>query len=81
MPVIQQPIPTLPPPPEVTPDDLKTLAMGTARRDVLKLGAPAARITMFDDGHLVEIYRYQMRETTFGVVRLSDGSVSSVELR
>jgi hypothetical protein len=81
MPVIQQPIPTLPPPPEVTPDDLKTLAMGTARRDVLKLGTPAARITMFDDGHLVEIYRYQTRETTFGVVRLSDGSVSSVELR
>src|SRR5580704_4890727 len=71
LPVIQQPIPTLPPPPEVTPDDLKTLAAGTARRDVLKLGAPASRITMFDDGHLVEIYRYQTRETTFGVVRLS----------
>lgn len=81
LPVIQQPIPTLPPPPEVTPDDLKTLAAGTARRDVLKLGAPASRITMFDDGHLVEIFRYQTRETTFGVVRLSDGSVASVEVR
>lgn len=80
-PVIVQRIPVLPPPPRVTPDDLKALANGTARRDVLKLGAPASRITMYDDGHLVEIYRYQSRDTTLGVVRLSDGSVSSVEVR
>jgi len=36
---------------------------------------------MFDNGHLVEIFKYQTRESTFGVVRLSDGSVSSVEVR
>ena len=65
----------------VTPEDLKTLASGTARAEVLKLGAPSSRITMFDDGHLVEIYRYQAHDTTFGVVRLSDGSVSSVQVR
>jgi hypothetical protein len=76
-----QPIPVLPPPPQVTSDDLKALASGTARKDVLKLGAPASRITMYDDGHLVEIYRYQSRDTTLGVVRLSDGSVSSVQVR
>jgi len=29
----------------------------------------------------VEIFRYQARDTTFGVVRLSDGSVSKVEVR
>jgi len=45
------------------------------------MGAPASRITMYDEGHLVEIYRYQSRDTTFGVVRLSDGSVSSVQVR
>jgi hypothetical protein len=38
-------------------------------------------VTMFDDGHLVEIYRYQDRDVTLGVVRLSDGSVSSVQVR
>ena len=65
-----------PPPPQATQDDLKDLEDGTARADVLKLGAPAARITMYEDGHLVEIYRYQSRDTTLGVVRLSDGSVS-----
>ncbi len=70
-----------PPPPQATRDDLQALEGGTARADVLKLGAPAARITMYDDGHLVEIYRYQSRDTTLGVVRLSDGSVSSVQVR
>ncbi len=75
------PILVLPPPPQATPADLKTLASGSSREEVLKLGMPSSRITMFDDGHLVEIFRYQTRETTFGVVRLSDGSVSSVEVR
>jgi hypothetical protein len=76
-----QPIPVLPPPPQMSSDDLKTLANGTARKDLLKMGAPASRITMYDDGHLIEIYRYQSRDTTLGVVRLSDGSVSSVQVR
>jgi hypothetical protein len=76
-----QPIPVLPPPPQMSSDDLKTLATGTARKDLLKMGAPASRITMYDDGHLVEIYRYQSRDTTLGVVHLSDGSVSSVQVR
>ncbi len=80
-PIAVAPVIVLPPPPQATPEDLKTIASGTPRADVLKLGAPASRITMFDDGHLVEIYRYQTRETTFGVVRLSDGSVSSVQVR
>jgi hypothetical protein len=80
-PTVVQPVVVSPPPPVATPDDLKALADGTPRADVLKLGAPASRITMFDDGHLVEIYRYQTRESTFGVVRLSDGSVSSVQVR
>lgn len=75
------PVPALPPPPRMTSEDLKTLAGGTSRAEVLKLGTPASRVTMFDDGHLVEIYRYQDRDITLGVVRLSDGSVSSVQVR
>ena len=74
-------LPAPPPPPHATAEELKTLSNGTSRAEVLKLGAPASRITMIDDGHLVEIYRYQARDTTFGVVRLSDGSVSSVQVR
>ena len=77
---IRQTLAPLPPPPVATSDDLRTLAGGTARADVLKLGAPASRITMFDDGHLVEIYKYQTHDTSIGEVRLSDGSVSSVQV-
>ena len=80
-PAVLTPVLVLPPPPHATPEDLRAVAGGTPRADVLKLGPPSSRITMFDDGHLVEIYRYQSRETTFGVVRLSDGSVSSVQVR
>ncbi len=80
--VLLTPVLALPPPPQATPEDLKTLASGTSRKEVLKFGAPSSRITMVgDDGHLVEIFRYQTRETTFGIVRLSDGSVSSVQVR
>ncbi len=75
-------IPPPPPAPEVTAENLRDIAPGAAREDVLKLGIPAARITMFgDDGHLLEIYSYRTKNTTFGVVRLSDGAVSKVELR
>ena len=79
---LRQPMVVLPPPPppQVTPDDLKSLASGTGRTDVLKMGAPAARISMYDDGHLVEIYRYQSHDRTIGVVKLSDGTVSSVQV-
>ena len=70
-----------PPPPPVTMEDLSTLSQGQSREEVLKLGQPAARITMDDDGHLLEIYRYMSNDTTFGVVRLVDGAVSSIDLR
>jgi hypothetical protein len=79
VPEVSQPAP--PPPPEVTAEDLKKVTAGMHREEVLQLGQPASRITMFDDGHLVEIYRYMAKDTTFGVVRLSDGSVSTVEVR
>jgi hypothetical protein len=75
-------IPPPPPPPEVTAENLKAIVPGTTREDVLKLGAPSSRMTMFgDEGHLVEIYSYVSKGATFGVIRLSDGSVSKIELR
>jgi hypothetical protein len=51
------------------------------REDVLRLGPPASRITMFDDGHVVEVYRYQTGDNSLGVVRLTDGAVSSTQVR
>lgn len=77
------PAPPPPPPaPEITVDALKSIAPGEERDQVLKLGIPSTRITMFgDDGHLLEIYSYVTKNALLGIVRLSDGEVSKVELR
>jgi len=78
--ILPPPPPPAPPPPEATSAELKQVTPGTSREDVLKLGAPAARIMMFDEGHLLEIYRYQSRDSVLGVVRLTDGAVSTVQV-
>ena len=78
---VPPPAPPPPPPPVVTTEDLKKVTTGMEREALLKLGQPAARITMFDDGHLVEIYRYMKRDTSLGFVTLSDGAVASVVVR
>jgi hypothetical protein len=78
---VAPPPPPPPPPPEVTIEDLQKVSNGMNRDDVLKMGPPASRISMFDDGHLVEIYRYRTGETTLGVLRLTDGAVSNIQLR
>jgi len=75
------PPPPPPPPPAVTSADLKTVTSGMSRAAVLKMGEPAARISMVENGHLLEIYRYQRHDTTLGEVRLTDGSVSNVAVR
>ncbi len=73
--LVPAPVP-VPPPPPITSEDLQKIIPGTHREDVLKLGAYASRISMVDDGHLTETFRYAA-----GVVRVSDGVVASVELR
>ncbi|HEV8145497.1 MAG TPA: hypothetical protein VGP79_03915 [Bryobacteraceae bacterium] len=80
-PVVVAQVPPPPPLPEVKLDDLKKITAGTKREEVLKLGPPASRVTMFDDGHLLEIYRYMAGDMTLGVVRLVDGSVASLLIR
>jgi hypothetical protein len=71
------PPPPPPPPPAVTSDDLRKVSSGMSRESLLKLGAPASRITMDEDGHLLEIFSY----SSLGRVKLTDGAVSSIEIR
>ena len=81
---VAMPAPVLPPPPPPPPvatvADLRGIAVGTDRSDVLKLGVPAARIMMYEDGHLVEIFRYMSADSDIGVVRLADGAVASIQV-
>lgn len=71
--------PVLPPPPVMSPEDLRSVPLGTTRADVLRYGAPSAKITTFEDGHLVEFYSYYQNGQKFGGLKLTDGVVSSVQ--
>jgi hypothetical protein len=72
-------VPVLPPPPEMSPEKLKTVAAGMSRADLLRLGAPASKIVMDENGHLLEIYSYRQNGDKIGGVRLHDGAVASIE--
>lgn len=79
-PVAQAAAPAAPARPEVTADDLKKVAAGMRREDLLKIGEPAGRMTLDEDGHLIEIYQYSAKGAQIGTVRMTDGVVSSVKL-
>jgi hypothetical protein len=69
------------PPAAMSREALLAVAPGMSRQDLLRLGAPSSRISMYQDGRLVEVYRYMEHNTTIGVVRLSDGAVARVEVQ
>ena len=71
--------PVLPPPAVMSPEDLRTVSLGATRADVLRLGPPSSKITMFEDGHVVEQYSYHQNGQKFGGIKLTDGVVSSVQ--
>lgn len=72
--------PPAPAPKEAAADDLKKVAAGTSREDLLKLGSPAGRITTDEDGHLIEIFQYSSNGVSLGSIHLTDGTVSSVQI-
>ena len=65
--------------PPVTADQLQAVASGASRSEVVgRLGVPSGRITMDDNGHLVEILQYSSHGVRVGSVRCNDGRVESV---
>jgi hypothetical protein len=71
----------IPPPPTMTPEAFRKIAAGMTRRDVLGLGEPSLRISMFEDGHLVEMFSYRASGERFGRLRLEDGTVVTAEAK
>lgn len=67
-------------PPIPTSVDFAVIHNGMERDSVLALGHPSARITMYEDGHILEIYQYRGSQAS-GTVRLRDGAVWAVEAR
>jgi hypothetical protein len=76
------PAPLVSPAPQPAADvDLAAIRLGMPRDAVLKLGTPSARISLSQDGHLVEIFRFHNTELASGAVRLVDGAVAAIEAR
>jgi hypothetical protein len=66
-----------PPPP--SPEDFAKVKEGASRADVLAaLGTPSSRITIPDDGHLIEIFSYSDGRRRVGSVRIDNGAVVTV---
>ncbi|MBL8212308.1 MAG: hypothetical protein JNK87_16455 [Bryobacterales bacterium] len=75
-----QPAPTpLPAPvPQPTAGDLQSLNTGATRDQLAdRMGKPTAKITMAEDGKLVEVYTYR----NAGTVRVVDGTVADIRLK
>lgn len=71
-----------PPRKEPTREQLASVKIGATASEVLKaLGPPESRVTIPDDGHLLEICQYWAKGKQLGTVRLDNGQVITVETR
>lgn len=79
-PVTWWPVPAQPLRPEPTVADLGTIEAGNSRQEVVaRLGAPAARVIIPDQG-LREVYLFNSHGTHLGKVTLTNGEVESVRV-
>lgn len=73
--------PAIPERPPVTRDQLASLQPGeSAQNTIAALGRPSARISIPEEGRLLEIYQYSANGHVIGAVRLSGGVVSGVRI-
>ena len=72
------PTPAPLPPPVMTAASFKNVSSGMSRGELLRMGPPAFKVTMDEDGHLVELFTYNESGQRLGSVKLSDGAVASV---
>jgi len=67
---------------EPTPEQLASVKIGATASEVLSvLGPPESRVTIPDDGHLLEICQYWAKGKQLGTVRLDNGQVITVETK
>jgi hypothetical protein len=65
---------------EPTAEELANVKVGATESDVLAaLGQPESRVTIPDDGHLLQICQYWANGQPLGTIRLDNGQVVSVE--
>src|ERR1035441_974292 len=71
-----------PPRKEPTAEDFATIQVGASEAQVASaLGQPESKVTIPDDGHMVQICQYWSKGQQLGTVRLDNGQVVNVESR
>jgi len=70
-----------PPPPPPVNVDLALIERGMSRESLLALGRPSSKMTLYEDGHMLEVYQYRNQTLASGTVRLRDGAVLAIEAR
>ena len=71
-----------PPRKEPTAEELASIRVGATESEmVTTLGQPESKVTIPDDGHLVQICQYWSKGKQLGTVRLDNGQVVNVESR
>jgi hypothetical protein len=67
---------------EPTVEELASIQVGATEQEmVITLGQPESKVTIPDDGHLVQICQYWSKGKQLGTVRLDNGQVVNVESR
>jgi hypothetical protein len=67
---------------EPTPEEFAAIQVGASELDMVKaLGQPESKVTIPDDGHLVQICQYWSKGKQLGTFRLDNGQVVNVESR
>jgi hypothetical protein len=74
--------PQEPPRKEPTAEEFSSIQVGASEQElVAALGQPESKVTIPDDGHMVEICQYWANGKQLGTVRLDNGQVVNVEAR
>jgi hypothetical protein len=82
-PVVAQPfaiVPVEPPVKQATAEELALIKIGTTEKELIAaLGLPTSRITIPDEGHMLETYQYRANGKPLATIRLDNGQVVTIE--
>lgn len=71
-----------PPLKEPTPEEFASVKVGATEKELIAaLGPPSSRVTIPEEGHLLETCQYWAKGKQLGTVRLDNGQVVTVESR
>lgn len=65
--------------PEIGPEKLAAVSKGMTKEDVVaKLGLPASKLSVRNDGEYLESYQYRLGSDKIGVVHFTNGTVTDI---